>query len=66
MKGADALLTITRRRPPTRDVLFNVSAGWYAHVDVLEARLSGRKPDPHWDNWLKLRAEYASRFPVQE
>lgn len=63
-KGADTLLTITHRRPPTRDVLLSVSAGWHAHVDVLEARLAGTKPEPHWDNWVRLRKEYAARFPA--
>lgn len=62
-KGGDTLLTITHRRPPTRDVLLSVSAGWHAHVDVLEAKLAGTKSAPHWDNWVKLREEYARRFP---
>lgn len=63
-KGTDTLLTITHRRPPTRDVLLSVSAGWRAHVDVLEARLGGTKPAPHWDNWVRLRSEYDGRFPA--
>jgi uncharacterized protein YndB with AHSA1/START domain len=62
-KGSDTLLTITHRRPPTRDVLLSVSAGWHAHVDVLEATLAGKKPAPHWDNWVRLREEYTRRFP---
>lgn len=62
-KGSDTLLTITHRRPPTRDVLLSVSAGWHSHIDVLEAKLAGRKPGPHWDNWVKLRDDYARRFP---
>jgi uncharacterized protein YndB with AHSA1/START domain len=62
-KGNDTLLTVTHRRPPTRDVLLSVSAGWHAHIDVLAARLAGTKPGPHWDNWVRLRAEYAQRFP---
>ncbi len=61
-KGEDTLLTITHRRPPTRDVLLSVSAGWHAHVDVLEAKLAGTKPGPHWDNWVRLRSEYEARF----
>lgn len=61
--GEDTLLTITHRRPPTRDVLLSVSAGWHSHIDVLEAKLAGRKPGPHWDNWVKLRDDYARRFP---
>lgn len=62
-KGSDTLLTITHRRPPTRDVLLSVSAGWHAHVDVLEAKLAGTKAASHWDNWVRLREEYAKRFP---
>jgi len=62
-KGGDTLLTITHRRPPTRDVLLSVSAGWHAHVDVLAAKLAGTKAGPHWDNWVKLREDYARRFP---
>lgn len=65
-KGADTLLTLTHRRPPSRDVLLSVSAGWHAHIDVMEAKLAGRTPGPHWDNWVRLRAEYAQRFPDQE
>ena len=63
-KGGDTLLTITHRRPPTRDVLLSVSAGWHAHVDVLEAKLASTKPGPHWDNWVRLRSEYDARFPA--
>lgn len=63
-QGTDTLLTITHRRPPTRDVLLSVSAGWHAHVDVLEARLAGTQPVPHWDNWVRLRSEYEVRFPA--
>jgi uncharacterized protein YndB with AHSA1/START domain len=62
-KGNDTLLTVTHRRPPTHDVLLSVSAGWHAHIDVLAAKLAGTKPGAHWDNWVRLRAEYAQRFP---
>lgn len=61
-KGTNTLLTITHRRPPTREVLLSVSAGWHAHVDVLEAKLAGKVPAPHWDNWVRLHAEYDQRF----
>ncbi|MBA3070527.1 MAG: SRPBCC family protein [Hyphomonas sp.] len=62
-KGSDTLLTITHRRPPTHDMLLSVSAGWHSHVDVLAAKLAGTKPAPHWDNWVRLKTEYAQRFP---
>lgn len=63
-RGTNTLLTITHRRPPTREVLLNVSAGWHAHLDVLEAKLAGKQPTPHWDNWVRLQAEYDQRFKV--
>lgn len=62
-KGPDTLLTLTHRRAPNREVLLNVSAGWHAHIDVLEAKLAGKLPGPHWDNWVSLKADYAARFP---
>lgn len=57
-------LRITHRRPPTRDVLLNVSAGWHAHLDVLVAKLTGTPPEPHWDNFVRLRADYDGRHPA--
>ena len=61
-QGEDVLLTIVHRRIEDVTVRLNVSAGWHAHVDLLEARLRGATPAPHWDNWLRLRADYAERF----
>ena len=55
--------TITHRRIPDRSIMLNVSAGWHAHLDVLIARLAGEEPDPFWDRWVALKAEYASRLP---
>lgn len=60
--GDEVLLTIVHRRIEDPVVLLNVSAGWHAHVDVLEARLRGTTPAPHWDNWTALRRDYADRF----
>lgn len=61
-QGDEVLLTIVHRRIEDVTVRLNVSAGWHAHVDLLEARLRGATPAPHWDNWLRLRADYAERF----
>lgn len=62
-KGDNTLLVVTHRRAPNREILLNVSAGWHAHIDVLEAKLAGRKPAPHWDTWVRLRTEYDQRLP---
>ena len=59
----DTLLTLTHRRLPDRPNLVGVSAGWHAHLDLLEARVRGDEPAPFWDGWRKLRAEYEGRIP---
>ena len=61
-KGSEVLLTLVHRRVTDRSTLLNVSAGWHAHVDVLEAKLRGTAAKPHWDNWAQLRTAYAERF----
>jgi hypothetical protein len=44
--------------------MLNVSAGWHAHLDVLAARLTGEEPEPFWDHWADLRADYERRLPA--
>lgn len=56
--------TIIHRRIPDRTIMLNVSAGWHAHLDVLAARLADEEPEPFWDRWAELKAEYAQRLPV--
>lgn len=63
---AEVLLTIIHRRLPDRDALLNVSSGWHAHLDVLVADLTGGKAEPHWDNFVQLRADYDARLPAQD
>jgi uncharacterized protein YndB with AHSA1/START domain len=63
-RGETTLLTLTHRGVPNRSTLLGVSAGWHSHFDVLEARLAGRTPAPHWDNWRALRAAYETRMPA--
>jgi len=41
-----------------------VSAGWHAHLDMLVARMTGQEPEPFWDHWVKLKAEYDPRIPT--
>ena len=61
-QGDEVLLTIVHRRIEDPEVLLNVSAGWHAHLDVLEARTQGAAAAPHWDNWARLREVYAERL----
>ena len=61
--GEKVLLTLTHAGLVGRSRVLGVSAGWHAHVDVMEAKLTGAKPKPHWDNWRALREVYAARLP---
>ena len=61
-KGQRVLLTLVHHRLPDRDSLLNVSGGWHAHLDVLADRLSDTTPEPFWDSWRRLKADYEKRF----
>ena len=63
-QGDEVLLTVIHRRVPDRSILLNVSAGWHAHLDVLAARMAGAAPEPFWNHWSGLKAEYDKRFPA--
>ena len=56
--------TVIHRRIPDRSIMLNVSAGWHAHLDVLAARLTGEQPQPFWNDWASLKAEYDRRLPA--
>lgn len=62
-KGERVLLTLIHRKLPDQESLLNVSGGWHAHLDVLEARLNNREPAPFWDEWAQRKREYAARIP---
>jgi uncharacterized protein YndB with AHSA1/START domain len=55
--------TVTHRRIADRSTMLNIGAGWHAHLDILAARLAGEKPEPFWDRWASLKAEYDRRLP---
>lgn len=59
--GERVVLTITHTR--LNDTMTpKVGPGWHAHLDVLGARLAGDTPAPFWDEWTRLKGEYAQRF----
>ena len=62
--GDDVLLTVIHRGVSERAVLLNVSAGWHMHLDLLVARTTGKQPEPYWDGWSRLKAEYDRRLPA--
>ena len=62
--GDEVLLTVIHRRISDRANMITVSAGWHMHLDILVARARGRKPEPFWDGWLRLKEEYDRRIPA--
>jgi uncharacterized protein YndB with AHSA1/START domain len=62
--GDEVLLTLTHRRLPGREMMTKVAAGWHAHLDVLDAKLSGTAPNAFWANWASLKADYEQRIPA--
>jgi uncharacterized protein YndB with AHSA1/START domain len=64
-EGAHATrLVLTHRRLPDRKQRLSHASGWHAHLDVLDAVLQGRKPDPFWTNFAALEAGYEKRLPA--
>jgi len=62
--GNKILLTLIHRNAPDRGTMLGVSAGWHAHLDVLDAIVSGTKAKPFWDNWAALKPIYDARIPA--
>jgi uncharacterized protein YndB with AHSA1/START domain len=62
--GSKVLLTVIHRRLPNRDVTLMVGAGWHMHLDILAALAAGREPEPFWEGWSRLRADYDQRLPA--
>ena len=63
-QGSEVLLTLIHSRLHERGALLSVGAGWHAHLDLLVARMRDSEAEPHWDLWVRLRAEYDRRLPA--
>ncbi len=63
-RGDRVLLTLIHRRLPNRNTTLMVGAGWHAHLDILVARATGSEPEPFWDHWTRLKADYDRRVPA--
>lgn len=61
-RGAQVLLTVSHRGISDHANMLRIGAGWHSHLDVLDARLRGTQPEPFWDQWARLREEYAVRL----
>ena len=60
--GEEVRLVLTHARLQSREMMTDISIGWHSHLDVLEARLSGRTPPPFWARHAKLEADYRQRM----
>ncbi len=58
------LLTVIHRHLSERAILLNVSAGRHMHLDLLVARTTGKRPEPFWDGWSRLKTEYDEWLPA--
>ncbi|TCR91145.1 SRPBCC family protein [Rhizobium sp. BK376] len=63
-KDAGVLLTVIHRRLPDRAITLMVGAGWHMHLDILVARVTATEPEPYWDGWSRLRADYDRMLPA--
>lgn len=63
-QGKGVLLTLTHAGFQTRSGLIGHSAGWHAHLDVLEALAFEREPRAFWPRLEALRREYGDRLPA--
>lgn len=63
-RGTGVLLTLVHSALPDRAAMVGVSAGWHAHLDVLVALAEDRRPEPFWDAFHRVKAEYEARLPA--
>ena len=63
-QGSDVLLTLVHTGISDRRNQVMIGAGWHMHLDLLVARVAGTQPEPFWDGWVRLRADYERRIPA--
>jgi uncharacterized protein YndB with AHSA1/START domain len=63
-RGSEVLLTVIHRRLPDRAITLMVGAGWHMHLNILVARVTATEPEPYWDGWSRLRADYDRMLPA--
>lgn len=63
-KEGRILLTLTHRGLNDPGLRTMIAAGWHMHLDILLARLLGRKGLSFWSGWKGLRQAYEARLPA--
>ncbi len=64
-EGRHVRLVVTHRRLADRAMLRSVSAGWHAHLHILEDYLTGRAPRGFWSTLTRLVEAYDKRIPAE-
>jgi uncharacterized protein YndB with AHSA1/START domain len=60
-QGEKVLLTLTHSMLENRATMIDVSGGWHAHLDMLEAILAGAPRPRFWEAAARYEAEYEER-----
>jgi uncharacterized protein YndB with AHSA1/START domain len=55
-------LVLTHTKLANRGEIIGVSGGWHVNLGILDARPSGREPEPFWKLFTKMEAEYEERI----
>jgi uncharacterized protein YndB with AHSA1/START domain len=57
-------LVVTHSRLADRAMMISVAGGWHTHLGVLDALLSGERPQGFWRTHTRVEAEYERRIPA--
>lgn len=61
-RGREVVLNVTHTRLDDPASRAAVAPGWHAHLDLLAKRLENATPEPFWDAFRRIRAEYQKRL----
>lgn len=61
-RGDKVLLTLTESRLPSREQLVGNAVGWHTHLEILEAKLADKEPEPFWAMHSRFSQEYEERL----
>ena len=61
-QGDQVLLTLTHSKVTDTGMVKNISAGWHAHLDVLEMQLKHQTPPGFWDVFRPYEGTYDKRY----
>lgn len=60
-RGDRVLLTLRHTGLSEGPMRAEIAGGWHMHLDILAARLTGKKAGSFWSGWAQLRDGYAAQ-----